>query len=87
MKNYILTGMVALLLVLLIPSCQPDEPQNIIFEEILEQTELGRDPILAALMSDFTGQQLNGRTESSEMAFGTLDYNEIVVRIASEEQP
>ena len=87
MKNYILTGMVALLLVLLIPSCQPDEPQNIIFEEILEQTELGRDPILAALMSDFTGQQLNGRTESSEMAFGTLDYNEIEVRIASEEQP
>ena len=86
MKNYMLTGMAALLLSLLIPACQPDEPENIIFEETLEQTELGKDPNLAKLMSDFTGQQLNGRTEFSKVPFGTLDYNEVVVRIASEEQ-
>ncbi|MGB3464462.1 MAG: hypothetical protein WBA74_04300 [Cyclobacteriaceae bacterium] len=87
MKNFILTGMLALLCAVLIPSCQPDEPENILFEELLEQTEIGRDPNLATLLSDFTGQSLNGRTDSTAMPFGTLDYNEIVVRVASEDQP
>ena len=86
MKN-ILTGAIYALLLTILISCQPDEPVEVIFEETLELTELDKDPKLAALLSDFTGQQLNGRTASSEMPFGMLDYRNIVTRIASEEQP
>ena len=86
MKNYILTGIVALLLALLIPACQPEEPVTINFQETLELTELDRDPNLAKLLSDFTGQPLNGRTASTEMPFGTLDFSNITVRIANEDQ-
>ncbi|MEL6562225.1 MAG: hypothetical protein AAFQ94_28895 [Bacteroidota bacterium] len=86
MKNYMLTGVVALLLALLIPACQPEEPINVPFEETLELTELDRDPNLSKLLSDFTGQSLNGRTASTEMPFGTLDLSNITVRIANEDQ-
>ena len=61
MKN-ILTGAIYALLLTILISCQPDEPVEVIFEETLELTELDKDPKLAALLSDFTGQQLNGRS-------------------------
>ena len=86
MKKAVFAGLVILLLTIL-NSCQPEEPENIIFEETLELTELGKDPNLAKLLSDFTGKPLNGRTESSEMPFGTLDYSNIVIRIANDDQP
>lgn len=90
MKNKILTGLAVLLAAIGMFSCQREEVAPPLFEPTVEHTELAKEQGLVEALTTFTGDNLtaaNGRVESSELAFGTLDYSEIVKTIASEDQP
>ena len=59
-------------------SCEPEEPQVPELSPKVTQVQLAEEPHLLHTMQDFTRQSLNGRTESAEMDFGTLDFTSIV---------
>ena len=71
---------VSFFLTLLI-SCNPEQPLIIDEESVVSIVQLSDEPYLHQTMQDFTQQSLNGRTESAEMDFGTLDFTSIVKNI------